>query len=153
MYALTALRVEKGYRAWGHDVTPDDSPLEAGLAFALKLKTGIPFKGRDALLAERDEGLKRRLVYIRFDDPDVFPLGDEPILRDGETVGQVTSSAWGYTMGTAVAMGYVACEGIPAKDLAAAGRYQIELAAEPHGVEVSTVPFFDPEGARLRSED
>ena len=92
MYALTALRIEVGYRAWGHDVTPDDTPLEAGLAFALKLKTDIPFKGRDALLAERAAGLKRRLVHIRFDDPDVFPLGDEPILREGRIVGQVTQS-------------------------------------------------------------
>ena len=144
MYALTALRIEVGYRAWGHDVTPDDTPLEAGLAFALKLKTDIPFKGRDALLAERAAGLKRRLVHIRFDDPDVFPLGDEPILREGRIVGQVTPAAYGHSLGTGVAMGYVACDGIPLKDLAAAGRYEIELADEPHAVEVSTAPFLDP---------
>ena len=151
MYALTSLRIEKGYRAWGHDVTPDDTPLEAGLAFATKLNSEIPFKGRDALLRQREAGIGRRLVHLMLDDPAVFPLGDEPIVRDGKIIGQVTSAAFGYSLGRAVAMGYVRLDGQDPHQLVDAGGFEIELARERFAATASLSPFFDPKGARMRA--
>ena len=151
MYALTSLRIEKGYRAWGHDVTPDDTPLEAGLAFATKLDSEISFNGRNALLRQREAGIERRLVHLMLDDPAVFPLGDEPIVRDGKIIGQVTSAAFGYSLGRAVAMGYVRLDGQDPHQLVDAGGFEIELARERFATTVSLTPYFDPKGARMRT--
>ena len=105
-YALDSLRIEKGYRAWGRELTPDDTPLQAGLGFTVRLdKPG--FIGRDALLAQRAQGVSRRLLLFALDDPEAVAWGDEPIYRDAEVVGTLTSAAHGHTLGRAVAMGYV----------------------------------------------
>jgi 4-methylaminobutanoate oxidase (formaldehyde-forming) len=150
-HALASLRIEKGYRAWGHEVTPDDTPLEAGLAFATKLASDVPFLGRQALLEQRERGLRRRLVHFRLADPEVFILGDEPILCDGEVAGQVTSAAFGHTLGTGVGMGYVHQAERPLQAMIESGRFQVELAGERHAVDVSLSPLFDPSGARMRT--
>ena len=150
MYALTSLRIERGYRAWGHDVTPDDTPLEAGLAFATKLKSGIPFIGRKALLGQKQRGLSRRLIHLRFRDPAVFPLGDEPIVKNGAVLGQVTSAAYSHTLGTSLAMGYVALDGRPVAELIADGGLEVRIAGDRHAVDAATTPFFDPKGDRMR---
>src|SRR5262249_51431995 len=104
-YAINSLRLEKGYRAWGAELSPDDTPLEAGLGFAIDWSK--PFLGRDALLKQRETGLKRRLVVFVLDDPEPVLWGSEPILRDGRPVGYTTSGAYGHTVGGSVAMGYV----------------------------------------------
>eukprot|EP01036_Dinobryon_divergens_P013027 gene13027-17571_t len=95
--ALESLRLEKGYRAWGSDITPNDTPFEAGLGWAVKLKSEKPFIGRDALLAKRDAPLKKRLATFTTEREDVVLLGRETILRDGAFAGYLTSGGYGYT--------------------------------------------------------
>jgi 4-methylaminobutanoate oxidase (formaldehyde-forming) len=150
-HALTSLRIEKGYRAWGHEVTPDDSPLEAGLAFATKLRSGVPFVGREALLEQQTSGLRRRLLHFKLDDPDVFIMGDEPILLDGGVAGQATSAAFGHSLGASVGMGYVSLEGRRPATMIEAGGFEIECAAERYPISVSLSAFFDPRGKRMRA--
>ncbi len=150
MLALGAMRVEKGYRSWGHDVTPDDTPLQAGLSFAVKLNRDIDFRGRSALEAQRAAGLDRRLVQFRLHDPGRHLLGHEPILQHGRTVGQVTSAAYGHALGTCAAMGYVRLDGRPAEAVVAEGGFAIDYAAESLAADASLAPFFDPKGARMR---
>ena len=104
-HALNSLRLEKAYRSRGHDIGWQDTPLEAGLAFTVDWDT--PFIGRDALLAQRVDGVRRRLVQLKFVDPDVVAYHDEPIFRDGVRVGTVTSASPGWTVGASVALGYV----------------------------------------------
>jgi 4-methylaminobutanoate oxidase (formaldehyde-forming) len=150
MYALTSLRIEKGYRAWGHELTPDDTPFEAGLQFAVKLSKPVAFLGRAALEARATQPLTRRLLHFVLDDTDVLPIGGEPIWQDSKIVGQVTSAAFGHTLGRAVAMGYVRVgERTPAEAMAEQG-YAIEIAAELYTARASLVAPYDPTGARIR---
>ncbi len=148
-FALTSLRIEKGFRSWGHDVTPDDTLLEAGLAFTVRKDTSIPFVGQAAVEAQRTAGVKRRFLFFMLRDPDVWPLGGEPILRGDQIVGQLTSAAYGHTLGCSFAMGYVALDGMTAEK-AAELDYAIEIALEPHTASASLKPFFDPSGERMR---
>ena len=135
--ALTSLRVERGFRAWGHDITAADTPFEAGLGFAVKFDKATEFIGREALLRQRDAGLERRLVFLTAGDPESYPIGGEPILFDGSPIGQVTSAAYGHTIGRALCMGYV--ERSPEEILAMAetGGFALDIACEAHGVRVS----------------
>ncbi len=149
-HAMTSLRLEKGYRAWGHDMTPDDTPDEAGLGFAVKPAKNADFIGRDALLRRREEGLSRRLFSFTLDDPETLPLGDEPIFRDGACVGQVTSAAFGHTMGRAVALGYVRLNGASADDLVGAASFEFEIAGERFAATASLTAPYDPKGERQR---
>lgn len=150
-HALDSLRMEKAYRHWGHDVTDEDTPLEAGLAFAVAWDKPGGFIGRDALLRAREKGPPaRRLVALVLDDPAPLLLGNEPIRRDGALVGRVTSAAYGHTLGRALGLGYVACaEGVTAEWLAA-GRFEAEIAGVRHAARASLRPFYDPTGARVR---
>ena len=104
-YAINAMRLEKAYRAWGHDLSPDETPLEAGLSFAIDWETN--FLGKEALLRQKEEGIRKRLVAFVLEEPEATLWGSEPILRNGETVGYTTSGAYGPTLGAAVALGYV----------------------------------------------
>lgn len=110
-HALDSLRLEKGHRHWGHDITPDDTPIEAGLAFAVAWDKPADFRGRAALERQRAEGATRRLVQLRLRQepgPDARLVHhDEPVLRDGTVVGQVTSGAWGHTVDGAIGMAMV----------------------------------------------
>ena len=118
--AIESLRLEKGYRAFGRELTPDHSPVEAGLLFACKLGTDVDFLGRAAVQAARAAGPRRRLVSVVLADPDPMLWGGELVLRDGAPVGQLTSAAWGETVGACVGLAYVAD---PAgHDLAGLGR-------------------------------
>jgi 4-methylaminobutanoate oxidase (formaldehyde-forming) len=107
-HAIESLRLEKGYRAFGRDLTPDLTPVEAGLVFATALDGGKDFLGREALAAHRDRlrspGDRRRLVSFVLDDPDPMVWGGELLLRDGEPAGQVTSAAYGATVGASVGL-------------------------------------------------
>lgn len=150
-YALDGLRLEKGYRAWGRELTPDDTPLEAGLGFTVHWDKPGGFIGREALLAQRAHGVSRRLLLFALDDPDAVAWGDEPILRDGRVVGTLTSAAHGHTVGRAVALGYAACPPGAAVDALLDARYEIDIA----GTRVAATPalraWHDPQGARLRA--
>jgi 4-methylaminobutanoate oxidase (formaldehyde-forming) len=150
-YALTSLRVEKGYRAWGHDIGPEDTPLEAGLGFAVRFAKPEAFIGRAALLAQRDRRLGRRLVVLTLEDPRALPLGDEPILHDGRVVGQVTSAAFGHSLGRAVALGYVRPpERATVEEMIAAGRFELDIAGRRYAASASLDAPWDPEGRRPR---
>ncbi|WP_433201687.1 GcvT family protein [Dactylosporangium sp. CS-047395] len=141
-YAINSLRLEKGYRAWGPDLRPDTNPVEAGLLFACKLKTDIPFLGREAVEKARAEGPARRLVSLVADDPDVMMWGGELVLRDGVPAGQVTSAAWGETLGACVALAYVApWEG---------GTFEINVGGRLVPATVHRRPPYDPSGERIK---
>jgi glycine cleavage system aminomethyltransferase T len=150
-YAIESLRIEKAYRAWGRELTPDDTPLEAGLAFAVKLDKAIEFRGRKALLAQRTEGVTRRLVALTVADPQTFLWGGELIVRDGEPVGHLTSAAYGHTLDSAVALGYVANRAARADDaFVTGGRYQIDVAGTLVDAQVHLRAPYDPTSARTR---
>jgi glycine cleavage system T protein len=149
-HAMDSLRLEKGYRSWGHDIGGDDTPLEAGLGFAVSFKKS-GFVGRDALLRQRETLLPRRLVMFTLDDPDPLLLGDEPIYRDGALVGRITSGAFGHTLGRSVGMGYVAhADGVDEAFLQA-GRWELEIATERFPATAQLEPPYDPKSTRVRS--
>jgi 4-methylaminobutanoate oxidase (formaldehyde-forming) len=140
--AIDSLRLEKGYRVWGSDITPDETPYEAGLGFAVKLDKG-DFIGRQALL-ERAEPAQR-LACLVLDDPRSVVLGSEPIRIDGEIVGRVTSGGYGYTVERSIAYAYVPAE-------AASGRaVEVDVFGEWVGGRVTEEPLFDPAGERIRA--
>ncbi len=149
--AIESLRLEKGYRAWGADIGPDHTPLEAGLGFAVKLATEQPFLGRDALARQRQEGLKKRLAGFTVDDPGVVLLGRETIFRDGERVGWLTSGGFGYTVGRAIGYGYVRNPAGVDGDYLRSGRYELEVATERVPATLHLRPLYDPLMARVKA--
>src|SRR3989440_2621866 len=150
-YAVESLRLEKGYRAWGRELTPDYNPYEAGLSFAVKLDKG-DFIGRDALLAAKEKPPARRLLSLVATSPDTpIAHGGELILRNGEPGGEVTSAAYGHTVGGVVALGYAATHGARVDDAWLAARFEIDIAGELVPVRASLQPTYDPAGARLKA--
>lgn len=149
-HALDSLRLEKGYRHWGHDVTPAETPFEAGLGFAVALDKDIEFVGRSAIAAQKGARLERRLVHVLMCDKEPFLHHDEPILRDGRIVGRITSGAEGYTLGAAVGIGYVSdLSGVDAEYLSS-GSFEVEIAGERYPAKLSLRPFYDPTSSRVR---
>jgi 4-methylaminobutanoate oxidase (formaldehyde-forming) len=135
-YTIDALRIEAGRRAWGAELSPDETPWEAGLGFAVKLDKPVAFTGRDALRSAPAAAAKKRLVRFTFDDPAAFPWGGEPILMDGRNVGEITSAGYSRGQGRAVAMGYARAD-VPLTDaMIAAARFEVDLA----GVRVAVTP-------------
>jgi glycine cleavage system aminomethyltransferase T/glycine/D-amino acid oxidase-like deaminating enzyme len=151
-YAIESMRLEKAYRAFGRELTPDYNPVEAGLMFACKLKTGIGFLGREAVEKARADGPRRRLVSLVLDDPEAMIWGGELVLRDGVAVGQVTSGAWGASLGACVALAYVRHRdgGVLTPDLARAGDYQVNVGGRLYPATVHLRPPFDPAGDRVK---
>jgi 4-methylaminobutanoate oxidase (formaldehyde-forming) len=143
--ALESLRLEKGYRAWGSDITPNDTPFEAGLGWAVKLKSGTPFLGRDALLALHDTPLRKRLATFTTEREDIVLLGRETILRDDEFAGYLTSGGYGYTVGKPIGMGYVRH---PEPE---AGRYELVVANERVAAQVHFQPLYDPHNTKVKA--
>jgi sarcosine dehydrogenase len=150
-YAIESLRLEKAYRAWGRELTTDDTPLEAGLGFAVRYDKAVPFIGREALLAQRGKPLAKRLVSFVLEDPEALALGDEPIWCDGSIVGSTSSAAYGHTLGRAVALGYVRRpEGVNAAYLSQA-RFEIEIAGDRFAARGSLRAPYDPDSLRVKS--
>lgn len=149
-YALGTLRLEKGFCSWGHDIGPDDTPLEAGLGFTTKLNTDVDFIGRAALEKQRADGVKRRRVLIKVEDPEVQLLGTEPIVADGNIIGHITSAGFGHTVGSAVGMGYVRIDDRKPADLVDQAKWEVEVAMRRFPATASLKPFYDPQGTRLR---
>jgi glycine cleavage system T protein len=143
--AIDSCRLEKGYRVWGADISPEDNPYEAGLDFSVKLDKG-DFIGRDALVAARERGLERRLVCIVLDDPRSIALGSEPVRVDGALVGRVTSGGYGYTVERSIAYAYV-----PAADAAAGQPVAVEIFGEWVSGVIAEEPLYDAAGERARS--
>jgi len=148
-HAMDSLRIEKAYRSWGHDIVGVDTPLEAGLRFAVAFDKDGGFIGKDALLTQLDEGIKRRLAVFVLDDPEPILLGDEPIYRDGEQAGVVTSGEYGHTIGTAIGLGYVESEDGVTPAYIRAGTYEIEIATERFAAKVRMTAPYDPKGLRV----
>jgi len=141
--AIDSLRLEKGYRVWGADVTPDETPYEAGLGFAVKLDKG-EFIGRDALLGVGEP--ERRLCCLVLADPRSVALGSEPVRVEGEIVGRVTSGGYGYTVERSIAYAY-----LPAAAADVGTPVEVEIFGEWVGGEVAAEPLFDPKGERIRA--
>jgi 4-methylaminobutanoate oxidase (formaldehyde-forming) len=153
-YAVDSLRLEKGYRAWGRELTPDVNPFEAGLAFAVNWEKG-DFRGRAALEALRAVGgaaaVKRRVVSLVVDAPHTNLWGNELILRNGEPAGFVTSAAFGHTLGRPVALGQVSnTGGFADKAWVERGTWEIDLAGQRLSTAVSLRAPYDPAGLRVR---
>jgi sarcosine dehydrogenase len=149
--AIESLRLEKGYRAWGADIGPDHSPLVAGLGWAVKLKSNVAFRGRDALDAQAGKALPRLLAGFTA-DPAIVLLGRETIYRDGKRVGWLSSGGYGYTVGRSIGYGYVrdAESGVD-RDMVLSGRYELEVATARIPAEVFLDPLYDPSMSRIRS--
>jgi 4-methylaminobutanoate oxidase (formaldehyde-forming) len=152
MHAMDSLRIEKAYRHWGHDITGEDTPIEAGLGFACAFGKNVPFTGRDAALRQRDAGVARRMVQFALEDPAPLLYHNEPIYRDGTLVGLTTSANYGHTLGRAIAMGYVRdAGGLVTPEYVNAGRYEIEVAGVRHAARASLRPMHDPKGERIKA--
>ncbi len=140
-YAIEGLRLEKGYRAFGRELTPDHTPVEAGLVFATALKGDKDFLGRAALEAHRAElaggGPRRRFVSLVVADPEPLLWGGELLLRDGDPVGQVTSAAWGATVGASVGLGYLQAPGPVDAAWLDAGHHEVDVAGSTYPVTLS----------------
>jgi len=151
-YTIESMRLEKGYRAFGRELTPDYNPVEAGLLFACKLGTGIPFLGREAVEKAKADGPRRRLVSLVLDDRGTVMWGGELVLRDGVAAGQVTSAAWGEALGRPVGLGYVRDPegGVVTPGFLRAGSYQVNVGGRIRPATVSLRPPFDPSGSRVR---
>lgn len=148
MHMMDTCRIEKGFRHFGHDITCEDHVLEAGLGFAVK--TAKPdFIGRDAVLRKKDEGLKARLLQFRLTDPEPLLYHNEPILRNGEIVGYLSSGAYGHALGGAMGLGYVPCAGEAAADVLAS-TYEIDVAGTRVVAEASLRPMYDPKSERVK---
>jgi len=146
--AVDSCRIEKGFRHWGHDIGPHDSPVESGLTFACDFETD--FIGKDATLAKRSGPPSSRLLLFRLNDPDALVFGKEPILRDGVIVGRLTSAAYGWSTGGAVGMGYVSRpDGLTLKELAACA-YEVKVAGRSISAEASIKSLYDPGNLRMR---
>ena len=150
-HALEHLRSERAYREYELDLTPEDTPLEAGLGFTVKLEKANGFIGRDALLRQKERGrLTKRLVMFKLQDPDPVLFHEEPIWMNGKLVGYISSGAYGFTLGASVGMGYVNhAEGVTG-DLVEAATWEIEIACERFAADASLSAFFDPRGERVR---
>ncbi|MCH7478184.1 MAG: FAD-dependent oxidoreductase, partial [SAR324 cluster bacterium] len=155
MHVLDSCRIEKAYRSWGHDITDEDTPLEAGLGFACAFDKAVPFIGRDALMGQKDRnratGPKRRLVQFALEDPEPLLYHNEPIYRDGDLVGHITSGNYGHTLGSAVGLGYVRHASGVTRDFIRSGQYEIEVACERIPARASLTPMYDPENKRSRA--
>ena len=147
--AIETLRLEKGYRAWGADIGPDHTPLEAGLAWAVKLKSNVDFIGRAAVEAQVSGGVKKWLATFTA-APEVVLLGRETIYRDGERVGWLSSGGFGHTVGRAIGMGYVRQPGGVDAAFVRSGRYELEVASERVSAAVHLEPLYDPKGLRVK---
>jgi 4-methylaminobutanoate oxidase (formaldehyde-forming) len=143
--AIDALRLEKGYRAWSTDVTPDETPFEAGLGFAVALDKEAEFIGRDALVAARAAGPRKRLRCLVLDDPRSVCLGNEPVRVGGAIVGRVTSGGYGYAVEHSIAYAYLP------PDAPIGTRGEIDVFGEWVGFEVMREPLYDPANERMRS--
>ncbi|MFZ4811128.1 MAG: GcvT family protein, partial [Ilumatobacteraceae bacterium] len=153
--AIESARLEKGYRAWGSDIGPDHTPLEAGLGWAVKTGSGIDFLGREAIVAQRERGIGKLLATFTV-DPSVVLLGRETIFRDGERVGWLSSAGFGYTVDRSIGLGYVRRPHAPLlvpafREWVTSGTYELEVATTRVPAEVTLQPLYDPANSKVKA--
>jgi heterotetrameric sarcosine oxidase gamma subunit len=153
-FAINSLRMEKGYRHWGHDIGEEDTPIEAGLEFAVAYDKPGGFIGRDALLRQRERNKNaKRLIQVRLDTGSPTPLlyHEEPIVRDGVIVGSITSGGYGHRICASLGMGYIHADGGVTRDFIDTGTFEVEVACERYPATIQFEPFFDPKNARVKA--
>ena len=151
-HTLQTLRVEKAYREWGHDIGPDDTPLEAGLGFAADLEKDGGFIGKEAVVLQKEETLrKKRLVQFLVEDPEPLLYHNEPILIGGELNSHTLSAMYGHTLGGAVALGYLHHEDGVTPDWLSEQRTEIIISGKPYSTKASLKPMYDPSSARVKA--
>jgi len=148
MHMMDSCRIEKGFRHFGHDITSEDHVLEAGLGFAVKT-TKPEFIGRAAVLKKKEEGLNMRLVQFKLEDPEPLLYHNEPVLRDGQIVGYISSGAYGHHLGAAMGLGYVPCKGESAAEVLASA-YEIDVMGTRVRAQASLRPMYDPTSERVK---
>jgi 4-methylaminobutanoate oxidase (formaldehyde-forming) len=151
--AIDTLRLEKGYRYWSADIGPDYTPFEAGLGFAVKLNkrdrwSGAPcdFVGRDALLKQKAEGIRRKLCCLTLADATAIAIGNEPVRSGEHVVSWITSGGYGYSVGKSIAYAY-----LPMEYAAVGAALDVEIIGERIGAVVAAEPLWDPKGDRIRA--
>jgi glycine cleavage system aminomethyltransferase T/glycine/D-amino acid oxidase-like deaminating enzyme len=144
--AIDSLRLEKGYRVWSSDITPEETPYEAGLGFAVRLKKGADFIGREALVAAREAGPRKQLACLVIDDPRSVALGNEPVRVEGQIAGRVTSGGYGFAVERSIAYAY-----LPPSLAKVGQRGEVEIFGDWVGCTVSAEPLYDPEGSRIKA--
>ncbi len=149
-HALNSLRIEKGYRHWSHDITDEDTPLEAGLGFTVKFDKAGGFIGRNALLQQKERGLDKRMLQFKLQDPEPLLYHNEPIWRNDEIVGHITSGAYGHSLGACSGLGYVHVDKTEKSDEILDGNYEIEVAGVRVPADASLRPMFDPKNEKIR---
>ena len=151
-YTIESMRLEKGYRAFGRELTPSENPVEAGLLFACKLKTDIEFLGRQAVEKAKAEGPQRKLVGFSVDEPEAMLWGGELVLREGAVAGQVTSGAWGEAIGSCVGLAYVRAgdNSVINADWVKSGSYEVNVGGKRYPISVSLRPIYDPSSTKIR---
>jgi 4-methylaminobutanoate oxidase (formaldehyde-forming) len=150
LHAVNSLRLEKGFRHWGHDIGSEDNLIQAGLSFAANPDAG-DFIGRDAFVQQKAAGLPdRRLVQFKLDDPEPLLYHNETIVMDGSTVGYLSSGMYGHSVGAAIGMGYVAVPELTA-DRVREATFEIEIAKERFSAQASLRGFYDPSGSRMKT--
>jgi glycine cleavage system T protein len=151
MHAVNSLRMEKAYRHWGHDITNEETPLESGLGFAVAWDKAGGFIGRDALVRQRSAGISQRLVQFILTDPEPLLYHNEPVYRDGEIVGYITSGMYGHALGGAVGLGYVKFPDGTDADFVNTGKFEIEVVGVKYPAQASLRPLYDPKNTRIRA--
>ena len=149
MHMMDSARIEKGYRHFGHDITCEDHVVDAGLGFAVKVDKGSDFIGREAVIARKESGPQNRLLQFKLTESEPLLYHNEPVLRDGEVVGYLSSGSYGHTLGAAVGLGYVPCAGEKAADVLAS-TYEIDVAGVKVKAEASLKPMYDPKSERVK---
>ncbi|MBL6840387.1 FAD-dependent oxidoreductase [Paracoccaceae bacterium] len=149
MHMMDSCRIEKAYRHFGHDITCEDHVLEAGLGFAVD--TDKPdFIGKKAVIDKREVGLEKRLVQFQLTDPEPLLYHNEPIMRDSEIVGYISSGNYGHKLGGAIGMGYIPCEGESPEELLSS-KFEIDVSGTICAAKASLKPLYDPLSKRTKA--
>jgi 4-methylaminobutanoate oxidase (formaldehyde-forming) len=149
LHALDALRLEKGYKHWGADITPDTTPLEAGLGFCVKMDKAT-FIGKEALARQKETGLTKKLVMFSIEDPQPLIYHDEPIYRNGELISENTHGAYSHLLECSIGMCYLKNpEGLQ-DEWILSGKYEINIAGKMFPIKIHLEPVYDPQSKRVR---
>ena len=148
---IESCRLEKGYRAWGSDIGPDHTPLEAGLGWATKINSNRDFIGKQALIDQKKQGLKKIFAGFTCDDPNQILLGRETIFRNGKQVGWLSSGGYGYTIDKPIGYGYIRSKDAINKDFVLNGKYELEIATKKIPCNVHLSPLYDKEMNKIKS--